>query len=125
MGTITPYRENTKDFDILWTLKDGTKEGFPNIDYTNLSRYYIPFADLDDDLNYKVKVITLSLNISDAINTCVTSSSTLKYYSILDHNLGMAKRGGFWQGFLWILGGVVTIVAVAVVPILIPALFSA
>ena len=88
VGYTSKYREDTKDFDIIWEMSDGStteNETFKNISVTNLFNH-AKTSGVDENTDYQIMTLKVSVRIADAIN---------KYVENNDSPLAR----GFWSGF--------------------------
>lgn len=114
-GYTSSYREESKDFDIIWSMKDGSSETFKNIPITAIFNHS-KTDGVDNDTDYQIKTIKVSVRIADAIN------------KFIDENYSenpMMRGWNPWNAFcnLWksvikpILKVVTVIVAIFVPPV--------
>lgn len=111
VGTITPYREKTQTYDIIWYM-DNQVETFSDISLSKDINTSNNFSNLDTKLKYQVDTIKNSLLIWQSIDK-YNSSSSQNTYSIM-------TRG--WLDKL--IGAFIGIVAIAIavfIPVVIPA----
>lgn len=111
VGTITPYREKTQTYDIIWYM-DNQVETFSDISLSKDINTSNNFSNLDTKLKYQVDTIKNSLLIWQSIDK-YNSSSSPNTYSIM-------TRG--WLDKL--IGAFIGIVAIAIavfIPVVIPA----
>ena len=88
VGYTSKYREDTKDFDIIWEMLNGSTteyETFANISATNLFNH-AKTSGVDENTDYQIMTLKVSVRIADAIN---------KYVENNDSPLAR----GFWSGF--------------------------
>ena len=94
VGYTSKYREETKDFDIIWEMQDGSTtnyETFAGISVTNLFNH-APTSGVGENTDYQIKTLNVSVRISQAINNYVENNFE-------DNPL----TRGFWSAFcsLW------------------------
>ncbi len=73
VGYISEYREDTKDFDIVWEMLNGStteSETFANISATNLFNH-AKTSGVDENNDYQIMTLKVSVRIADAINKYV------------------------------------------------------
>ena len=79
VGTITPYREKTQNYDIIWYMDDEV-ETFSDI---NISKKDINtpnrVSNLDTKLKYQVEIVKNSLLIWQSIDEYNNSTSSIAY----------------------------------------------
>ncbi|WP_300365348.1 lysis protein [Brachyspira sp.] len=111
VGTITPYREKTQTYDIIWYM-DNQVETFSDISLSKDINTSNNFSNLDTKLKYQVDTIKNSLLIWQSIDK-YNSSSSPNTYSIM-------ARGWFDK----LIGAFIGIIAIAIavfIPVVIPA----
>ena len=122
IGYTSDYRKETQDFDIIWYSEDGNGESCENIPLKTTIYNHVKTAGFDDETDYQIKTIRISVNIADAINKYVEENpnGSDEYNPLL--------RGKWWSKFcsVWkkIIAPIVIAIAVVVaivVPIFIPA----
>lgn len=111
VGTITPYREKTQTYDIIWYM-DNEVETFSDINLSKDINTSNNFSNLDTKLKYQVETIKNSLLIWQSIDK-YNSSSSPNTYSI------MAR--GWFDKLIGIFIGIVAIVIAVFIPVVIPA----
>ena len=74
VGTITPYREKTQTYDIIWYM-DNQIETFSDISLSKDINTSNNFSNLDTKLKYQVDTIKNSLLIWQSIDKYNSSSS--------------------------------------------------
>lgn len=70
VGYTSKYREETKDFDIIWEMSDGSTtdyETFANIPITAVFNHATT-PGVEADTDYQIKTLKVSIRIADAIN---------------------------------------------------------
>lgn len=90
VGYTSEYREDTKDFDIVWEMLNGSTteyETFANISATNLFNH-AKTSGVDENTDYQIMTLKVSVRIADAINKYVDDNFE-------DNPL----TRGFWSGF--------------------------
>ena len=104
VGYTSKYREETKDFDIIWEMSDGSSDTFKDIPISNIFNH-AKTSGVDDNTDYQIKTLKVSIRIADAIN---------KY---IDDNYNPLTRG-IWGKFcsFWkkILKPILVVIAVIV-----------
>ena len=73
VGYTSEYREDTKDFDIVWEMLNGSTteyETFANISATNLFNH-AKTSGVDENTDYQIMTLKVSVRIADAINKYV------------------------------------------------------
>ena len=122
IGYTSDYRKETQDFDIIWYSEDGNGESCENIPLKTTIYNHVKTAGFDDETDYQIKTIRISVNIADEINKYVEENpnGSDEYNPLL--------RGKWWSKFcsVWkkIIAPIVIAIAVVVaivVPIFIPA----
>lgn len=110
VGTITPYREKTQTYDIIWYM-DNEVETFSDINLSKDINTSNNFSNLDTKLKYQVETIKNSLLIWQSIDEHNSSSSSITY-SIMPRN--------WFKKLIGIFLAVVSIALIAVMPIVLP-----
>ena len=122
IGYTSAHRKEAQDFDIIWYSEDGNGESCENIPLKTTIYNHIKTAGFDDETDYQIKTIRISVKIADAINKYVEENpnGSDEYNPLL--------RGKWWSKFcsVWkkIIAPIVIAIAVIVaivVPIFIPA----
>lgn len=114
VGYTSEYREDTKDFDIVWEmLNDSTTEyeTFANISATNLFNH-AKTSGVDENTDYQIMTLKVSVRIADAINKYVDDNFednpiTRGFWS---------KFCNFWKKVFKPIARVVTIIVAVFVP---------
>lgn len=113
LGTVTPHRKVTQDFDIIWHSGEDT-DSFIKVPLKNDFYSYIPFNSLDSVANYQIKTIMISVRIWKAISDYVDNTPISK------------ARGwswkNFWHAIVAVVIAIVVIVVAVFAPIALPAL---
>lgn len=110
VGTITPYREKTQTYDIIWYM-DNQVETFSDISLSKDINTSNNFSNLDTKLKYQIDTIKNSLLIWQSIDK-YNSSSSPNTYNIM-------ARGWFDK----LIGAFIGIVAIAIavfIPVVVP-----
>ena len=112
VGYTSKYREDTKDFDIIWEMLNGSTteyETFANISATNLFNHS-KTSGVDENTDYQIMTLKVSVRIADAIN---------KYVENNDSPLARgfwSKFCNFWKKVFKPIARVVTIIVAVFVP---------
>ena len=112
VGYTSEYREDTKDFDIVWEMLNGSTteyETFANISATNLFNH-AKTSGVDENTDYQIMTLKVSVRIADAIN---------KYVENNDSPLARgfwSKFCNFWKKVFKPIVRVVTIIVAVFVP---------
>lgn len=110
-GYTSSYREESKDFDIIWSMKDGSSETFKNIPITAIFNHS-KTDGVDNDTDYQIKTIKVSVRIADAINKFIDEN-----YSENPLLRGIwGKFCNFWKKVFKPILIVVTVIAAIFVP---------
>lgn len=117
VGYTSKYREETKDFDIIWEMSDGSTtnyETFANIPITAVFNHATT-PGVEADTDYQIKTLKVSIRIADAINKYIDDN--------FDDN--PLLRGKRWNAFcnFWkkVFKPIVTVVTVIVAVVFPPA----
>ena len=118
VGYTSKYREETKDFDIIWEMSDGSTtnyETFANISVTNLFNHAAT-SGVDADTDYQIKTLKVSVRIANAINKYVEDDNNWED----DNPLLRGKRWNafrnFWKKVFAPIVRVVTVIVAVFVP---------
>ena len=114
VGYTSEYREDTKDFDIVWEMLNGStteSETFANISATNLFNH-AKTSGVDENTDYQIMTLKVSVRIADAINKYVDDNFednpiTRGFWS---------KFCNFWKKVFKPIVRVVTIIVAVFVP---------
>lgn len=112
VGYTSKYREDTKDFDIIWEMLNGSTteyETFKNISVKNLFNH-AKTSGVDENTDYQIMTLKVSVRIADAIN---------KYVENNDSPLARgfwSKFCNFWKKVFKPIARVVTIIVAVFVP---------
>ena len=112
VGYTSKYREDTKDFDIIWEMLNGSTteyETFANISVTNLFNH-AKTSGVDENTDYQIMTLKVSVRIADAINKYVENNDsplTRGFWS---------KFCNFWKKVFKPIVRVVTIIVAVFVP---------
>ena len=94
VGYTSKYREETKDFDIIWEMQDGSTtnyETFANISVADLFNHATT-PGVHPDTDYQIKTLKISVRIANAINKYVEDDNNWE-----DDN--PLLRGKRWNAF--------------------------
>ena len=115
VGYTSEYREDTKDFDIVWEMLNGSTteyETFANISATNLFNH-AKTSGVDENTDYQIMTLKVSVRISAAINKYIDDNFD-------DNPLLRGKRWNafcnFWKKVFKPIARVVTIIVAVFVP---------
>ncbi|WP_295298925.1 hypothetical protein [uncultured Brachyspira sp.] len=115
VGYTSKYREETKDFDIIWEMSDGSttnRETFTGITVADLFNH-AKTSGVDDNTDYQIKTLKVSVRISAAINKYIDDNFD-------DNPLLRGKRWNafcnFWKKVFKPIVRVVTIIVAVFVP---------
>ena len=115
VGYTSKYREETKDFDIIWEMSDGSTtnhETFTGITVADLFNH-AKTSGVDDNTDYQIKTLKVSVRISAAINKYIDDNFD-------DNPLLRGKRWNafcnFWKKVFKPIVRVVTIIVAVFVP---------
>ena len=118
VGYTSKYREDTKDFDIIWEMLNGStteNETFKNISVTNLFNH-AKTSGVDENTDYQIMTLKVSVRIADAINKYVEDDNNWED----DNPLLRGKRWNafrnFWKKVFKPIVRVVTIIVAVFVP---------
>ena len=78
VGYTSKYREDTKDFDIIWEMLNGSTteyETFKNISAANLFNH-AKTSGVDENTDYQIMTLKVSVRIADAINKYVENNDS-------------------------------------------------
>ena len=112
VGYTSKYREDTKDFDIIWEMLNGStteNETFTNISAANLFNH-AKTSGVDENTDYQIMTLKVSVRIADAIN---------KYVENNDSPLARgfwSKFCNFWKKVFKPIARVVTVIVAVFVP---------
>ena len=112
VGYTSEYREDTKDFDIVWEmLNDSTTEyeTFANISATNLFNH-AKTSGVDENTDYQIMTLKVSVRIADAINKYVENNDSPLIRGF------WSKFCNFWKKVFKPIARVVTIIVAVFVP---------
>ena len=115
VGYTSKYREDTKDFDIIWEMSDGSTtnhETFTGITVADLFNH-AKTSGVDDNTDYQIKTLKVSVRISAAINKYIDDNFD-------DNPLLRGKRWNafcnFWKKVFKPIVRVVTVIVAVFVP---------
>ena len=122
VGYTSEYRENTKDFDIVWEMLNGSTteyETFKNISATNLFNH-AKTSGVDENTDYQIMTLKVSVRIADAINKYVDDNFednplTRGFWS---------KFCNFWKKVFKPIVRVVTIIVAIFIPPVAPIIVA-
>ena len=122
VGYTSEYREDTKDFDIVWEMLNGSTteyETFANISATNLFNH-AKTSGVDENTDYQIMTLKVSVRIADAINKYVDDNFednpiTRGFWS---------KFCNFWKKVFKPIVRVVTIIVAIFIPPVAPIIVS-
>ncbi|WP_288680037.1 hypothetical protein [uncultured Brachyspira sp.] len=120
VGYTSEYREDTKDFDIVWEMLNGSTteyETFANISATNLFNH-AKTSGVDENTDYQIMTLKVSVRIADAIN---------KYVENNDSPLARgfwSKFCNFWKKVFKPIVRVVTIIVAIFIPPVAPIIVA-
>ena len=109
VGYTSKYREDTKDFDIIWEMSDGSSDSFTGITVADLFNH-AKTSGVDENTDYQIMTLKVSVRIADAIN---------KYVENNDSPLARgfwSKFCNFWKKVFKPIARVVTIIVAVFVP---------
>ena len=115
MVGYTSYREDTKDFDIIWEMSDGSSDSFTGITVADLFNH-AKTSGVDENTDYQIMTLKVSIRIADAINKYVEDDNNWED----DNPLLRGKRWNafrnFWKKVFKPIVRVVTIIVAVFVP---------
>ena len=118
VGYTSKYREETKDFDIIWEMQDGSTtnyETFANISVADLFNHATT-PGVHPDTDYQIKTLKISVRIANAINKYVEDDNNWED----DNPLLRGKRWNafrnFWKKVFAPIVRVVTVIVAVFVP---------
>ena len=122
VGCTSKYREDTKDFDIIWEMLNGSTteyETFTNISAANLFNH-AKTSGVDENTDYQIMTLKVSVRIADAINKYVDDNFednplTRGFWS---------KFCNFWKKVFKPIARVVTIIVAVFVPPVAPIIVA-
>ena len=122
VGYTSEYREDTKDFDIVWEMLNGStteSETFANISATNLFNH-AKTSGVDENTDYQIMTLKVSVRIADAINKYVDDNFednpiTRGFWS---------KFCNFWKKVFKPIVRVVTIIVAIFIPPVAPIIVA-
>ncbi len=122
VGYTSEYREDTKDFDIVWEMLNGSTteyETFANISATNLFNH-AKTSGVDENTDYQIMTLKVSVRIADAINKYVDDNFednpiTRGFWS---------KFCNFWKKVFKPIVRVVTIIVAIFIPPVAPIIVA-
>lgn len=120
VGYTSKYREDTKDFDIVWEMLNGSTteyETFTNISAANLFNH-AKTSGVDENTDYQIMTLKVSVRIADAIN---------KYVENNDSPLARgfwSKFCNFWKKVFKPIVRVVTIIVAIFIPPVAPIIVA-
>ena len=122
VGYTSEYREDTKDFDIVWEMLNGSTteyETFANISVTNLFNH-AKTSGVDENTDYQIMTLKVSVRIADAINKYVDDNFednpiTRGFWS---------KFCNFWKKVFKPIVRVVTIIVAIFIPPVAPIIVA-
>ena len=109
VGYTSKYREDTKDFDIIWEMSDGSSDSFTGITVADLFNH-AKTSGVDENTDYQIMTLKVSVRIADAINKYVENNDsplTRGFWS---------KFCNFWKKVFKPIARVVTIIVAVFVP---------
>ena len=109
-GYTSIHRQDSQDFDIIWYYSDGDGDICENIPLKTTIYNHIKTAGFDNNTDYQIQTLKVSVRIVDAIN---------KY---VEENHNAMLRGFSWKSFWSILLAPIIIIVVAVVAAFVPPL---
>lgn len=122
VGYTSEYSEDTKDFDIVWEMLNGSTteyETFANISATNLFNH-AKTSGVDENTDYQIMTLKVSVRIADAINKYVDDNFednplTRGFWS---------KFCNFWKKVFKPIVRVVTIIVAIFIPPVAPIIVA-
>ena len=115
VGYTSKYREDTKDFDIIWEMSDGSSDSFTGITVADLFNH-AKTSGVDENTDYQIMTLKVSVRIADAINKYVEDDNNWED----DNPLLRGKRWNafrnFWKKVFKPIVRVVTIIVAVFVP---------
>ena len=112
VGYTSKYREDTKDFDIIWEMSDGSSDSFTGITVADLFNH-AKTSGVDENTDYQIMTLKVSVRISAAINKYIDDNFD-------DNPLLRGKRWNafcnFWKKVFKPIARVVTIIVAVFVP---------
>ena len=122
VGYTSEYMEDTKDFDIVWEMLNGSTteyETFANISATNLFNH-AKTSGVDENTDYQIMTLKVSVRIADAINKYVDDNFednpiTRGFWS---------KFCNFWKKVFKPIVRVVTIIVAIFIPPVAPIIVA-
>ena len=122
VGYTSEYREDTKDFDIVWEMLNGSTteyETFANISAKNLFNH-AKTSGVDENTDYQIMTLKVSVRIADAINKYVDDNFednpiTRGFWS---------KFCNFWKKVFKPIVRVVTIIVAIFIPPVAPIIVA-
>lgn len=118
VGYTSKYREDTKDFDIIWEMSDGSTtnyETFTGITVEGLFNH-ASNSGIHPDTDYQIKTLKVSVRIANAINKYVEDDNNWED----DNPLLRGKRWNafrdFWKKVFKPIVRVVTVIVAVFVP---------
>ena len=115
VGYTSKYREETKDFDIIWEMSDGSSETFTDISVEGLFNH-ASNSGIHPDTDYQIKTLKVSVRIANAINKYVEDDNNWED----DNPLLRGKRWNafrnFWKKVFAPIVRVVTVIVAVFVP---------
>lgn len=119
VGYTSKYREETKDFDIIWEMSDGSTtdyETFANIPITDVFKHATT-PGVEADTDYQIETLKVSIRIADAINKYVDNEFE-ETSNFMMRGRGWSKFCNFWKKvFKPILVVVAVVVAIIAPPV--------
>ena len=95
VGYTSKYRKDTKDFDIIWEMSDGSSETFTGITVEGLFNH-ASNSGIHPDTDYQIRTLKVSVKIADAINKYVEKNSP-NIEGDNDYNIILLRIT--WKGF--------------------------
>ena len=117
VGYTSKYREDTKDFDIIWEMSDGSSDSFTGITVADLFNH-AKTSGVDENTDYQIMTLKVSVRIADAIN---------KYVENNDSPLARgfwSKFCNFWKKVFKPIVRVVTIIVAIFIPPVAPIIVA-
>lgn len=115
VGYTSKYRKDTKDFDIIWEMSDGSSETFTGITVEGLFNH-ASNSGIHPDTDYQIKTLKVSVRIANAINKYVEDDNNWAD----DNPLLRGKRWNafrnFWKKVFAPIVKVVTVIVAVIFP---------
>ena len=117
-GYTSIHRQDSQDFDIIWYYSDGDGDICENIPLKTTIYNHIKTAGFDNNTDYQIKTINISVKIADAINKYVEEN--YEDNSML-RRISWKSFCNFWKTIFTPIVVAIAVVVAVVVPIIIPA----